>query len=154
MVTSIRTVTTPVPVAGDDQKAFTYSASGASYLLRHLRFKNVTKTANYTVTTNDLMVLVDTTLGPVTITLPTAVGIPGTAYMAKKITSDANPVFVVPTAGQRVDGQGGYALRAVNDAIVVASDNANWWIPAGWIAPSVEAGYRSFLYLWMGGAGE
>lgn len=72
-------------------------------------------TANYTVTLNDEMLLVDTSGGAVTITIPNAAPqdcyVPGKRYIIKKYTTDANTV----------------TLHAAGNAINLAAD----WVVAG-----------------------
>ena len=127
-VVAIRTITTPAPVIGDDSKALVYRHSSLAYLLRHLQLKNVTKTGDYLVTADDLLVLVDTTLGPVTITLPTAVGIKDTTYLVKKITGDVNAVTINPAGVETIDGSLTAAFTVPMTALMCVSDGAAWWI--------------------------
>ena len=60
-------------------------------------------TASSTLTGWDKTVYVDTTLGNITITLPSAVGNGGHQITVKKISSDAYSVTVVGAAGQYID---------------------------------------------------
>lgn len=63
----------------------------------------------------------------VTVTLPTAVGIPGRAYEIK-IFSPATTATVATTSSQLIDGASSYGLSASNKFLIVRSDNTNWWI--------------------------
>ncbi len=127
-VVAIRTITTPVAVAGDDSKTLTYRNSALAYVLRHPQVKNVTKTGDYLVTADDFLVLVDTTLGNVTISLPTAVGIKDTAYMVKKISADANMVTINPAGVELIDSSLTAAIKMPLTALLFASNNVAWWI--------------------------
>ena len=62
----------------------------------------VTKTADYTITTSDYAVDVDTTAGAVTITLP-ATPANGAQYVITKITTDAN-VLTIGRNGKNLQG--------------------------------------------------
>lgn len=63
-----------------------------------------TKTANYTATTADYVILVDATGGAVTITLPTAVGNTGKVFVVKRLDASGNTVDVDGNGSQTIDG--------------------------------------------------
>lgn len=86
-----------------------------------------TKTANYTLTSLDKMILGDTTAGDRTMTLPTAVGRIGQGFTIKKIAS-ANTLTVATTSSQTVDGSTTLSVTVDNTALSVISDNSNWRI--------------------------
>jgi len=88
-----------------------------------------TKTANYTCTQSDSVILADATSGVFTVTLPTAIGCTGRQYTIKKIDSAlTNLVTIATTSSQTIDGRTTYVLSQRDDAIVLVSDNANWRI--------------------------
>lgn len=84
-----------------------------------------TKTANYTVTTSDQVILCDTSSGGFTLTLPTAVGNSGTRFVIKKIAA-ANSVIIDGNGSQTIDGVLTQTLTANYTSAVVYSDGANW----------------------------
>jgi len=88
----------------------------------------VSKNANYILTATDYMVTVDSSGGPVTITLPTAVGIDGRHYLVKKISSDANAVTLEGDGVETIDGDLNQQMSVQWVAIEVVSDGANWLI--------------------------
>jgi len=87
----------------------------------------VTKTASYTASALDGIIIADGTSAVVTVTLPTAVGIEGKEYTVKAINVD-NAVGVDAASGETIDASGSYALSAVNKFVSVVSDNVNWLI--------------------------
>jgi len=89
-----------------------------------------TKTANYTLTAADSVVLVNSTGGIVTITLPTSVGCTGRQYTVKdwKGQSGTNNITVNTTSAQTIDGASTYVLGINYESITVVSDGANWAI--------------------------
>lgn len=87
----------------------------------------VSKTAAYTATDSDDVILVDATAGAVTITLPTAVGRAGKRYTIKKIDSSANAVTIDPNGTETIDRAATVVLGAQDAAAIIESDNANWF---------------------------
>ena len=86
------------------------------------------KKANYTIQSGDSVILCNAATGPVTITLPTAVGILGRSFQVKKVDSSANVCAIATTAAQTMDGSTTYNLSAQYATRKVASDNANWQV--------------------------
>lgn len=87
-----------------------------------------TKTAAYTLTATDSIILADATTAAFQVTLPTAVGITGRQYTIKRINSGANNVSVGTTRGQTIDGVSTKTLGAQWSAVSVVSDGANWQV--------------------------
>lgn len=87
----------------------------------------VSKSANYTATTSDEIILVSASGGGVTITLPTAVGNTN-QYTVKKTDSSGNTVTLATTSSQTIDGGTTAVLRVQYASISVVSDNSNWYI--------------------------
>jgi hypothetical protein len=81
------------------------------------------------VTLSDVMpaVLVNAAGGPVTITLPTAVGDFGSLYV-KRIDSTSNAVVVATLLGQTIDTSPTFSLGSQYASAQFKSDNANWWV--------------------------
>lgn len=85
--------------------------------------------SNYSPTIcTDGLLEVDTTVGNVTITLPTAVGVENCPISIKKIVS-ANTMIVATTGGEEIDGDSSPISIVVKDeSITVVSDSANWLV--------------------------
>lgn len=81
-----------------------------------------TKTASYSATLNDCVILVDTTAGNVTITLPDVTSISGKNYTISKVSTDANTVSIVETNGALVDGCSQYTIATYRESITLISD--------------------------------
>ena len=86
----------------------------------------VTVTANTTLNPTSTAVLVNAASGPITITLPTAVG-DNHQYYVKKIDASSNAVTVATTGGQTIDGAATSGVQNQYSSITFKSDNANWW---------------------------
>lgn len=90
------------------------------------------KSAAYTFAAADHTIAADATAGPVTITLPTAIGAAGRVCRIRKSDASANAVTVACTAGQAIyspavpSGAATHALAARWDSVDVQSDGANW----------------------------
>lgn len=86
-----------------------------------------TKTANYTVTTNDDVIHADATSGNVTITLYTAVGNSGRQVTVKRKDSSGNTVSVATASGgEAIDGSTSVSLASQYSSLTIVSNNANW----------------------------
>lgn len=84
------------------------------------------KTADYTATTSDTVILVDATSGDVTITLPTASS--GLHYYIKKTDSSGNKVVVDGNASETIDGNTTQDIISQYDTMEIVSDGSNWLI--------------------------
>jgi hypothetical protein len=80
-----------------------------------------TVTADITLNASHFTVLVDTTAGDITITLPSNVN--GRVYNIKKITSDTNQAIFSGT----IDG-GSANLATQYESITIQNETTNWWI--------------------------
>jgi hypothetical protein len=89
-----------------------------------------TKTANATVAAIDFTVLCNNTTGPITITLPTAVGIGGRMYIIKKTSPAGNTVTIACNGTQTIDGNATYLLTTQYSSLMIQSDGVNWGIIA------------------------
>ena len=87
----------------------------------------VSKTENYNVTSRDSTILVDSSGGERTITLPDMSSIPGLKYVVKKIDSSGNNVIVATTNGN-IDGASTSTLSTQYKFVEVQSDGSNWYI--------------------------
>ena len=86
--------------------------------------------ATYILTDSDNVLLVDSTSGVRTRTLPTAIGIAGRQYIIKdwKGTAAAFNITVATTSSQTIDGVTTYVINSSYGAVIVESDGANWSI--------------------------
>jgi hypothetical protein len=89
-----------------------------------------TKTANATVAAIDFTILCNNTIGPINITLPTAVGIGGRMYIIKKTSAAGDNVTIVCNGAQTIDGNATYTLINQYSSVMVQSDGVNWGIIA------------------------
>ena len=89
------------------------------------RFSVVSKTTTYTAKAKEL-VLCDTSGGGFTVTLPSAVPLPGASIVIKKTSADGNTLTVATTSSQTIDGLTTQAWTTQHDALQVTSDGANW----------------------------
>lgn len=90
----------------------------------------IQKTSAYTLTAGDHVVLVDSTGGIVTITLPNSVGINGRRYTIKdwKGQSATNNITIATTASETIDGASTKVINQNYVSYTVVSDGANWSI--------------------------
>jgi hypothetical protein len=86
------------------------------------------KTADYTVTISDSIIIGDATTGDFTITLPTAVGIAGRQYTIKKIDGSSNTITIDAYDNETIDGELTQILLNEDDTITIVSDGSNWRI--------------------------
>jgi hypothetical protein len=85
-----------------------------------------TKTADYTATSSDDIILVDTSLAAVTITLPAVASSTGVELTIKCIDA-TNACTVDGNGAETIDEQATQAL-ALYDSITVVCDGVEWWI--------------------------
>lgn len=107
------------------------SSNGTNWIemYRGLFPQVLTKTANYTLTIadgEDVFLLVDASLGAVTISVYTAVGNAGRTLKVMKIDSSANAVTIDPSGSQTIDGQTTWELHDQYSAIDLVADGSNW----------------------------
>ncbi len=87
------------------------------------------KTASYTLTASDSVVLVDATTAAVTITLPVASTVSGQIYHVKRTDSTTNTVQISRSGSNTIDGQNNSIVLALQyTTISLVSDGANWFI--------------------------
>lgn len=88
-----------------------------------------TKTASYTITATDSVILANAATAAITITLSSAVGIAGRVYTVKKIDASAvNAVTIAAQTGQTIDGMTTQVLATQYATQSYVSDGANWFI--------------------------
>jgi hypothetical protein len=82
-------------------------------------------TANVTLTTNNTVVLVDSTSGNVTVTLPDATVNTGRYYVIKR-TVAAHNVVIQPQSGQTIAGNTNETLTGAGSTDSIISDGTRW----------------------------
>jgi hypothetical protein len=90
--------------------------------------KTSSKTADYTITPADDVLLVDASSGNVTVTLPTAVGLDGKRFHIKKTDSSGYTVTIDGNGSETIDGSTTQTILLQHISLTVVSDNANWHI--------------------------
>jgi hypothetical protein len=87
------------------------------------------KSAGYTLTSSDSVVLGDATSAGFTVTLPNATTAGnGREYTVKKIDSSANAVTIGTTASQTIDGASTVVISVQYDSITVVAFSGAWYI--------------------------
>lgn len=88
-----------------------------------------TVSANYTATAADNTLLVNTTGGAYTITLPTATSFAGRIYTIKKIGTGGidNQLTITPASGT-IDGGANYVIYNDWTYVTLQTDGSNWYI--------------------------
>ena len=91
------------------------------------QFSVTTRTANYTITNSDGIILANTANNSITLTLPTAIGISGKIFTIKKIHSN-NSVTVNTSLSQTIDGASSLSWTANNRSYTLVSNGSVWLI--------------------------
>lgn len=86
-----------------------------------------TKVTDYTATTSDYTILVDTNSGNVTITLPAAASNTGRVFVIKCIDA-TNTCDIDPNGTEEIDGDNSNFELILHETIMIQSDGSNWWI--------------------------
>jgi len=93
------------------------------------------KSSNYTATTTDRNIFVDTSSGNVTITLPAAASSSGHILRIKK-TVAANLLYIDGNASETIDGETQVEIANQYDCIEIQCDGSNWMVLAYYRAPN------------------
>jgi len=87
------------------------------------------KSSDYTATASDHTILVNAANASVTITLPTAVGIPGRLYIIKRLDAAVQTVVSIAANGsEEIEASTDDAILGPMGSLVLQSDNSGWWI--------------------------
>lgn len=86
-----------------------------------------TKTANYTATATDFIILCNPT-GNITITLPAASSSTNQIYIIKKIDSDADTVTIDGNASETIDGATTLVIASQYTSYTLVCDGSNWHV--------------------------
>lgn len=87
-----------------------------------------TKTANYTVLISDNIILVDTSGGAVTITLPNAAAAPGHIFIVKKKSGGAANALIITAVAGNIENLASQSTVTDGDSFTITSDGVNYWI--------------------------
>jgi len=88
----------------------------------------VVKTADYTASALNSVILCNAVGGSMTITLPTAVGVEGKYYTIKKIDASAYTVTLDGAGTETIDGETTQIIANQYVSITVVSNDSNWLI--------------------------
>lgn len=83
-------------------------------------------TASESVQPSDDILLVDTTGGSVTLTLPAAGTVRGQWFVVKKLVA-ANTVTLDGASAETIDGAATLAFTTQYQAVTIYSDGTEWW---------------------------
>lgn len=86
------------------------------------------KTANYTATKEDYVILCDASGGAFTVTLPVGLVEPGRSYHIKKTDSSANAVTIDAAGSETIDGDLTVGISAQYESLLLISDGSNWHV--------------------------
>lgn len=106
----------------------------------------LSKVANYTVAVGDgtdVMLLADTSGGPFTVGIYTAVGHAGNRLLVKKTSTSVDAVTLDPSGSETIDGQTTWALIGVNAWIQIESDGTSWQVIG---RGGINVGAKTALY--------
>lgn len=98
------------------------------------RIAVTTKTANYTATLTDRVILCDATSGNITITLPDPATCYNTLYSSSvwfsisKIDTSSNTVTIAPFNTETIAGQSSVDLIYDNEVVSILTDGTNWYL--------------------------
>ena len=85
-----------------------------------------TKSAAYTLTASDSVILADAVGGGFTLTLPTAVGLSGHVFHIKKIDASANAVVIDGNGAETIDGAATVSISIQFQSYTMVSNGAAW----------------------------
>lgn len=91
-------------------------------------FNVSTKTSNYTITTDDTMVLADATSDNVTITLPLASEAEGYRFYIKRIDDSGNTVTIARSGSDTIDGGTSASINGQWTVVGAVSDGNAWYL--------------------------
>lgn len=123
-----RVVTDTTEIAWDWATAGQAKASVGTIAETKLSGTTVAKSANYTLTNTDWMVLGNATGASFTLTLPAVASSTGRRYRIKKTDSSANTVTVQGNAAETIDGANTAVLSRQYESIDLVCDGSTWHI--------------------------
>ncbi len=88
----------------------------------------LTKTANYTLTKDDKVILADATSGAFTVTLPVAALAKNLMFDIKKIDSSSNIVTLDGDGSEEIDGATTFDLLGEDESVRIICNGTAWFI--------------------------
>ena len=88
-------------------------------------YRSVTTTGN--VLSGDYLILIDSTSGAVTMTLPNAALVPGRIYAFKRINSGGGAITIDGYAAETIDGSATLNLNAHWDSVIIMTNGVAWF---------------------------
>ena len=85
-------------------------------------------TNTYTVTTNDCVLLANSTSSEFTITLPVAASNTGLRIYIKKVDNSANAITIDANGSETIDGELVQYINAAPNCMEIICDGSNWYI--------------------------
>lgn len=107
------------------------NAAGSITLATNGTTNTTTKTANYTITTNDAIIFCDTSGGAFTLTLPSPTGLAGKLYRIIDSTGffQSNNLTLSPSASEKIEGlAASKVLQTPWGWFNVTTDGTNWFV--------------------------
>lgn len=86
------------------------------------------KTANYTATTSDSVILCDSSSGAFIISLPAALGNTGLKFFIKKTDSSFNTITMDPSGAELIDGFATTLISTQFESVEIICDGTGWKI--------------------------
>lgn len=117
----------PPSLAGSDEYSF---RQWLWSLWRHVNYTTAIKSVSdaYTAKPDDGIILVDTSGGAVTVTLPLASGLKTKVFTIKKNTSSANNITIARSGSDTIDGATSKTVSGTSyEYTRLVSDGSNWW---------------------------
>lgn len=98
------------------------------------------QTTTYSIAATDNVVLLSSSSGAFTATLPTAASMTGKVITLKKTDSTLNAITIATTSSQTIDGSLTTSLNTQNETLTLVSNGSNWFIQNRWY-PSNEVSF-------------
>ena len=116
-----------VVTTGGSAQRFTKILTIPDPTLNGVGLAYLAKTASYSATANDIVIGVDATnTNPTVITLPSASTNVNNTYWIKKTDYSKNPVKIIGTSSQTIDGFFSYNMTYPMQTVGLISDGSNW----------------------------
>lgn len=124
----IQVIENGVAAGGMNSNTFWYGQTAFSNMnTMGISWTNITKTANYSATTNDGTIMMNGS--SLTNVLPDATLLPSQVFTIKNINSAITTI--IPTNSQTIDGASGAIQMLQNESVQFQSDGSNWRIIGG-----------------------
>ena len=116
----------PPALSGSDEYSF---RQWLWSLWRHVNYTTAIKSisAAYTAKPDDGIILVDTSGGGVTVTLPLASGLKTKIFQIKETANPGSNVTVARSGSDTIDGATSYTVSGTYAYARFVSDGSNWW---------------------------